>query len=805
MATVSASYDAVVLGVSQQVPSKRLSGQHWAQDDFVSDPVRGLRRRPGARRVAEAVVNGGLADISTNFRNFDLLADDRYVSMLCRRPGRTGSAQAVFAFQRGPYAGTPDGTMIAVNTDTTTNTLLAGGVNAVVAVGDYFVFAHTSPVGSSKTEHYDTATNKRRAVFSVKAGTYSRTYTVRFRRTGGPAVSVSYTVPNLYQADGAIGPTSAAAAQPAAIAEQLRLLLVAHADAANFTVTRRGSSLLVRSTSTDLDYAEAADGGDNTQFTATWRVVQDPAALPPTAEAGHVVQVRPTTQDITYYLRAEADSAEPEKVVWREYTAATVALVNPFCIGRIYNNTLYIRSSPAVLQGALDGAGAGLTVPTIAERRVGDDDSMPAPHFVGREITELRVYQERLLVCSGPVVNASQISDFFNFWRTTVLTYPDDDSVEMYATGSEADTIRSSVVFDRSVVFFGDQQQYAISGKVPLTGSTATIMQSSAHRDASAVRPVALGDLLFFIKSGRAYGTAYQIAVGNVEDTSNSTEISRQLHDYLQGQSVEAAGISMPETLLIRTSTPNTLYTFAYMDGPDRGRLFDSWSRWTFDAGCGQLAGVSMWKDSPRVYFVRSQGGTLRLSVNEIDLTDTSDTLPHLDSWYYHGTFAVSGDEHCAFAGDAAPERRWFGREDADVAALNAEFGTEPEHLVLGYPVGGLVRLTSPQVMSQDGKPTANGRLVVTAVVLDLANSGGMLATTELDWGNQPGLSWNGRILGQPGNLVARRTLRDDSPSVFIGQDATNYVLRIQAVDWRPLTITGVHWKGQYFKRTRSV
>lgn len=804
MAKVSASYDSIVLGVSQQVPDKRRSGQHWSQDNMLSDPVRGLRRRPGTKRLSESVITGDLTDIATNFRNFDVQSDGRQLSLLTRRPHAVGTSSPVFAIQRGAYGTLTDAANIPVNITSAASVFLNDGINSAVAVGDYLLFAHTHNVGVVRTPQYTTTTNQRRVAISVKVGTYGRKYTIKIKRVAGVDVTVNYTAPNLYKADGTIDSSAAVAVQPNNIATKLRDALIGNSEFnANYTSVLRGSTILITPADA-LEYANAGDGGDNTQITATWRIVQDPADLPPTAEVGHIVQIKPRDGAEVYYLRAEADDGEPEKVVWREYTSEEVEVVEPFCIGYVYADKMYIGANPADLQTALNTAGASVEVPVLPKREVGDDDSMPAPHFVGREITDLVVFQERLLVCSGPVVTASRVASFFNFWRTTVLTYPDDDAVEMYASGSEADVIRANVIFDRSLVFFGDKQQYAISGKVPLTGATATIMQSSAHSDAATCRPVARGDLLFFLKAGRHYASMYQIAVGNVEDTSNSSEVSRQLNDYVLGTARELVGLSLPEMLLIRTTTENTIYTFTYIDDAGGQRLLDAWARWTFSDGCGKLCGMSTYSDALRPLFVRQRGAVLLLVVDELDLNDTSNAIPHLDSWHYEGAYPTATDEWCAFTGLAAADARWFGRKDSDTAALKLEFSNDPE-LILGYQQYGVVRLTSPYVTDPQGAAVKGGVLTVTHVTIDLSDSGAMSVTTELPWGEQPGLEWTGRIIGQPDNLVGYRTLRDDSQPVLVGQDARQYVLRVDAVDWRPLTITGVSWVGQYFKRARSI
>jgi hypothetical protein len=805
MAKISDAYDAIIRGVSQQPPDKRISGQHWVQDDFLSDPVQGLRRRPGARRLSEYAASGTAADISTNFRNFDTQLDGRQLSILARMPRTSGSAQPVFAHQRGDIDGVPDAEFLDVLISDDARDLLDDGINAVTAVGKYLLLAHTQPVDFGRVDLYESDANRRRIVINVKGATYSREYRIRMKRAGqATEVNVVYSTPNLYNTDGSISATAAAAAQPFRVAQQLLNRLNANATfTAGFTAVVDGASIMVTPNLPDVEYVTVSDGGGNELIAAAWRVVENPGDLPAIAEPGHIIKVTPRGED-SYYLRAESDLEETEKVIWREYTAAEVSIVRPFAVGVAAGNRLLIGADPADLQALLDAEAVVETVPEYGVRKAGDDESAPMPHFVGREITDMTVFQDRLLVMSGPVVNASQISDFFNFWRTTVLTYPDDDATEMYATGSEADVIRGSVIFDRSLVMFGDKQQYAVSGKVPLTGSTSTIMQSSAHKDAAAVRPVALGDLLFFLKSGRHFVTSYQIRVGQVEDTSNSSEVSRQLNDYINGQGLEMVGLSLPEMLLIRTTTPNTVYTFAFVDTDEGGRMLDAWSRWTFDASCGMLAGVSLHKDSPRLVFAQSTEDGVKLILSELDLNDTNNVVPHLDLWFYVGDFAADAAMHCAFTGDAPEDRRWFGRTDNNVAALEAEFGAD-ENVVLGYRQGGELVLTSPYVMDDGQRPITGGKLTVSVLSMTVTDSLAFTAETVTAWGTFPGIVWNGRVLGRADNLVGYREPRDATVSWAVAQDNTQYRTVIRPTNWLPLTITGVSWTGQYFKKSRSL
>src|SRR5690625_4522977 len=48
MAVFESIHDNLLQGVSQQVPRSRLPGQLTLQENMISDPVTGLRRRPGS-------------------------------------------------------------------------------------------------------------------------------------------------------------------------------------------------------------------------------------------------------------------------------------------------------------------------------------------------------------------------------------------------------------------------------------------------------------------------------------------------------------------------------------------------------------------------------------------------------------------------------------------------------------------------------------------------------------------------------------------------------------------------------------
>lgn len=815
MAKVNGAYDSLVRGVSQQVREKRLSGQHEAQDNMISDPVEGLRRRPGSIQLLEANLAGTIADLddfSTNFVGRDLQLDDREITLATRRPRTSGPSLPLVAFRRGADGIGGDGAAFAPSYTAAAQALLDDGINSVVAVGRYVVIAHNKTVGSTTTDLYGSDLNRRRSVVSIKNVTYSREYRIRVKAVGFAEVTVMYATPNIYAPGGGVDPAAAEAAQPFRVAQQLGNLLAANsAFTARFVVgVQDGSVLIIANSGVTIEYLTATDGGDGSGIAAVWQEVENPALLPAAGIIGHVIKVVPAAGE-SYYLRAQADQANNGRVVWRESTSAAITPVSPFCIGVILGNTFYVGANPADLQAALPGGMGDPVVPTLASRVAGDDESAPAPHFIGRVITCLALFQDRLLCCSGPVVTASQISGYFNFFRSTVLTYPDDDAVEVYATGAEDDVIRSAVIFDRSLVLFGDKFQYATSGKIPLTGATATLMQSSAHKDAARVPPLALGDLLFFVKSTVGVTTAYQINVGQVEDTSNAFEISQQLSNYLDGEVREVVGIDTSSTIVVRTTEPRKLYVFKFLDTLGGERLLDSWSRWTFHEGCGEVVAISTWKDSLRVLFASesslpAEPPAVRLVWSRIDIENPDTTRPHLDSSqdYLPGEPINLNGQSAVYTGAAAPSRRWHGRDDGRADLLWEEFGEDP-NTVLGYQFPSAVTLTSPYMRDRQDRPILAGDLTVSYLNVGVSDAGACKIDVSSPYGSFTAEEWHGRVLMSPSITTPEISLQTTSILAPVELETRDYAATISAVKWLPLTVTSVEWVGQYFNRIRRV
>lgn len=857
MGKISGAYASIIRGVSQQVPELRLDGQHAEQINMLSDPVTGLARRRGTNNLLEVPIivgtsAGTVADHrSLVSRNFSIGLDD--YALLFRTAARPVGSLALPLYCYNKTTNT-NVSVQTHGTDAAVTTILDQGVAAMTQVGRLVLLAgKTHIAGGTANELFNVAGNSRYGVVWVRSGAYSRTFSITVSRTGFAPVTVSYTTPQVsypgtldtsdilafvesppgsgtfipeqsYQKNindrvnaynsavtSWIGYASGAI-QPDSIAQNLVNGLVA----AGISSAVVGSHVVIDNVS--LTGVACQDGGDGTLLRAVHQSVVEANLVSTMHVAGKIVQVQAKAGAPVYYLKAVpklAGATGWQEVTWEEAASASFTAGTWFLMGTIEAGVFYIASTPTILKLLVPS----LTIPDFGIRNVGDADSNKAPYFVTRAISYLGTFQDRLVVGSGGVISLSEVGSYFNFFRTSVLTVVDSDPVEVYALGSEADTIRHGVIFDKSLLLFGDRQQYSINGKVPVTPATTTIIQSSAHEGATAARPVVSGDLVFYLKSQEGSTQAYQIAIGNVQDTTNSDEITQQLSSYIPGVPKEIIALTTPNVLLARTDGDfSRAYTYRYLDSPGQGkRLLDSWSTWVFDPLLGDLVSLSIFRDTALLFFMRTgldAAGVTRtwLAVDSASLLATLDSKPYVDSARKYSTVVAGASTRCwhtqaglSTAYDNTTSAYLQGEARlTHVAAMIAEFPTVPSTgLWTGTELPGFVDLTNPVVRDKKEVAIVAGRLTITKCDVSYRDTAALEAQRITAYSDDIALSFNGRVLGAANNVVGIQPVSRGSVPVIIGKEVREYSLRLKSRAWYPLTITGIEWTGQYFYNTR--
>lgn len=849
MSKVSGSYESVVLGVSDQVPQDRRSGQHFEQVNMISDPVKGLARRHGSVMRDELILgdyaaplyDGAVADTATH-KEFTFFVEGVEYALFYRVGAQEDAALKDYAFAWCINKETKQFVTIVRDAgDTVMDSLVSGGVSAAVNTGKYIYLAGNTIVPTfTSTDRFGEATNKSKLVAWVRGGAFSRTFSITLTKANGDTVTGEYkTKPaaypelldtsdilatdpeyekkvndrtNLYNSNvtAYIG-EAAEDITPQNIATKLAAALVLE----GVTCSVVGSTVVVN----DSDYVEISgdDGGDNTLLRAVGNEITAPDLVSTVHWAGKVVKVKPkkTGGEDAFYLEAIPKTASATgwtEVTWRECAGYVMQPETVFIQGTVVSGTLYLASSPALLTGL-----AGGTHPEFKPNSVGDDITSPIPTFFNRRIDYLGMFQDRLVIGYGATLMHSRPGDYFNWFRSSALTVVDTDAFEMYALGSEDDTIRASTTYDRNVLYFGDRFQYTVNGRSKLVPQTASMPIVSAHRDATSANPQSSSNFVFYSQSNNDLASMHQIQTGVIAESPESYEVSQQLDNYLSGKPVQIVTMTAPNLVLLRTETIRQgFYTYSYLDTPAGAeRIFDSWSRWVWDDSVGHIVGITT-KNGAILVLTLRRGETatgqdsIYMVCDEFSTSASRSTMPYLDSLRpvtnSTGWINANIDAPAAVAFENASTYRFLGEQYGNRAAFIGSYEPADEaHIWAGIDFPAYVTPTNPYIRDRSDKAIISGRLTLGKLNVSVANSGGMIATLVSSQGTSTVLNFNGRLLGQVANMVGRQPIVTTSLSVPIGKEVRECKYTLKAKTWLPLTITAIEWTGQSFSNSRRV
>ena len=856
MAKVSGSYESVVRGVSEQSAQSRRSGQHFAQVNMISDPVRGLARRHGSWMEDEVIAGTEAA--------YEMLlaqtASSRVVPFfvgggkydLIARTGAsvdagTANASFAFCFNKSTRAFVP----VVLGSSAPVAALVAGGMSAAANLGRYlYIAGNTIVPTANESAEWGNATNRSKLIGWVRSGAYAREFKVVLTKSDGSSVTGVYkTKPASYPTlldtsdilaadteyqkkvndrvnayNSAVTAWIGEAAEditPANIAAKLRLALVAAGVSAGDISTQEGYIIVNSPTYVEI---EMKDSGDDSLIRGVGNTVDNIDAVSSRHFVGKVVKVEPetTSADPVYlkaYAKNEVDTGFAE-VVWRESAGFLMTPSVVFCMATVQAGTLYIAGSASELE-----AMAGITeVPTFSSNTVGDELSSPLPTFFNRKIDYLGVFQDRLVVGSGSTLLFSRPGDYLNWFRKSVLSVQDDDPWEGYALGSEDDTIKYGVLYDRSLLLYGDRFQYLVSGRVGFTPATANVAIATAYEGAIEAAPRASGNFVFYANNsgveGREYSSLHQMQPGVVADVSDSQSVSQQLDKFLDGLPVEILTMTTPNMVLLRVNRHrDRFYVYTYLDNSQGAeRLFDSWSYWEWGTAVGSAVGLSREGSDILLYTIKSGkdasgvGRTWVACEKFVRDTDLS-RYPYLDSLRPAAEFtspgasasissqatfnglciAVGSGEDAQFLGDTADNIARFLERYSGSGAF------------VGQQYTSYTTPTNPYLKDRNGQAILAARLTLGRIAVAVTDTGGMECWVEWAGSVTTSLRFTGRILGSQANLIGRQPIVSTSLTCPVGKEVKACKYTLAAINWLPLTINSIDWTGQSFFNTRRV
>ena len=371
-----------------------------------------------------------------------------------------------------------------------------------------------------------------------------------------------------------------------------------------------------------LNWKAGYSGGDDF-VSVFYREVARLDDLPLICHHGKTVKVTGTadTEYDDYYVTFKTKDGDVwGDGVWQETTAAPWdkygldADTMPHVLIRRQDTTLGTVTGTALAYyyewAPMDGSVSDINDGEVwGYRTVGDQKTNPNPSFVGKSIQALTIYQGRLaLMTPEGDVCLSEAGNYFNFYRTSILTLIDSDTIGVSVGGNDAGLFRHLVPFSRELLLLGDGSQYSLNnGGGVVSPATVSVDQVSGYEVSPSARPALLENTAVFVSQGAARTQVWQMFREN--DTAyTAAETSDAIPGYIKGTVSHIATSSVVGSFALINGSQD-MYMHSYFRQGNQIAMQSWWKMRV--AGCSKITHAHFYGDTLYVCAVKdANGGT---------------------------------------------------------------------------------------------------------------------------------------------------------------------------------------------------
>ena len=314
---------------------------------------------------------------------------------------------------------------------------------------------------------------------------------------------------------------------------------------------------------------EAKGGLGNTGIEAFQDSVATAEDLPVESFNGHHLKVRNTNSaDDDYFLEFEAFNGTRGKGYWKESRARDVS------------PGLDADTMPHQLENT------GATTFTFGpvnwkDRQVGDDNSSPAPSFIGYKITSSFFYNSRFGMLSEDNVFFGVANDSFNFFVKSALTQVDSDPIDLNVASIRPVVLNDVLPSPQGLMLFSARQQFQVyaASATTLTPKTAVIRSISNYEMSSNIPPVDVGTTAAFVNTVPGYSKLFTLQLREIEQSPLVVDISKVVLEWIP-DTVDSLTVSPQNSVIMLTDRDTSyMYLYRFYNNGERD-LFQAWVKW---------------------------------------------------------------------------------------------------------------------------------------------------------------------------------------------------------------------------------
>ena len=337
----------------------------------------------------------------------------------------------------------------------------------------------------------------------------------------------------------------------------------------------------------DRDFNVAVRGGTvNSAMTAIKGVARDISKLPDQCFDGYTLKVNNTEESDAddYYVKFETQAPGGKGA------GSWVETVKPGIKVSLNTSTLphaLVRNADGTF--TLDALNTSSALGGWAKREVGDEDSNPEPSFVGRTISDMFFFMNRLGFLSEDAVILSQPGSYFNFFVHSAIASSDADPIDMTASSTKPAILKAAVPSPKGLILFAEYSQFLMSSaELAFATSTVQLKEISNYYYRSKVQPLNSGVSVAFVSESATYSKVLEMAVDSVQNRPVVADITRVIPEYLPA-GFEWGEVMPNNNMLIFGDNSRDVYTFKFFNNGDERQLA-GWTRWEYPGAVNMFA-----------------------------------------------------------------------------------------------------------------------------------------------------------------------------------------------------------------------
>ena len=356
------------------------------------------------------------------------------------------------------------------------------------------------------------------------------------------------------------------------ITSQIYQTITSGPSAFSGTTNLRSNVIKLESTS-DFDI-RVSDGLANQGLGLAYKEVASITDLPAEAFNNFKIKVKGDTETVQddYYVKFKTkDNTEFGRGSWVEDVGYSVKV-------SLNATTLPLQLKPD------DTTFNTWTLDTTTwdNRSAGDDDTNPAPSFVDRKINDIFFFKNRLGLLTDSTIVFSEADEYFNFWRSTVLSLLDSAPIDVGVNHTKVATLKHAIPFQEKLLIFSEGTQFVLRGQDLLTPKTVSITPATEYDTDGTVKPLVLNNYVYFPFKRNNYAGLTEYYIDNDTSVFDAAETTAQVPTYIKSNVVAMAGNSV-ENVIAVVSDQNRKEVFVYkFFWQNKEKIQSAWQKFTF-------------------------------------------------------------------------------------------------------------------------------------------------------------------------------------------------------------------------------